>query len=307
MLVWTDEDEGDIEAQRLTAAGAATGSALNVEVITSTQPAIAYNPAANQYLVVYALQVSPLLNDIYGRLVGADGTFAGAAFAISSDASNQSNPAVAYDATSGEYLVVWYDDRDLAGTGWNIYGQRVAASGTLSGGVISISTAASDQYDPVVAWSESADEYLVAWRDGRDYATTGYDIYAQRISASGALAGANFAVVAAAGNQTAPHINHVASLARYNVLWADDRNAGSWDIYVQSINDDGTLYGREVAYFAFSGEQRRPAGDFSPQTDRGLVTWQDGRNGTTYKIYGRIKEIRYTIYLPVAGYNLSGQ
>lgn len=307
MLVWTDEDEGDIEAQRLTAAGALTGPALNVEVITSTQAAIAYNPAANQYLVVYALQVSPLLNDIYGRLVGADGTFAGAAFAVSNDASNQSNPAVAYDATSGEYLVAWYDDRDLAGTGWNIYGQRVAANGTLSGGVISVATAAGDQYDPVVAWSETADEYLVAWRDGRDFATTGYDIYAQRIGAGGALAGGNFVVVNAAGNQTAPHVNHVASLARYNVLWSDDRNAGSWDIYVQSINDDGTLYGREVAYFVFSGEQRRPAGDFSEETNRGLVTWQDGRNGETYKIYGRIKEIRYTIYLPVAAFNLSGQ
>jgi hypothetical protein len=303
MVVWADEDEGDIEAQRLTAAGALTGSALNVEVITSTQPAIAYNAAANQYLVVYAREASPLVNDIYGRLVGADGAFAGAAFAISNEVHNQANPAVAYDATSGEYLVVWYDDRDLAGTGWNIYGQRVAANGTLSGGVISISTAAGDQYDPVVDWSGAADEYLVGWRDGRDFATTGYDIYAQRVSASGTPAGANVGVVTVAGNQTAPHINYLTSVARYNVLWSDDRNAGSWDIYAQSVNGDGTLYGREVAYFVFSGEQRRPAGDFSPQSDRGLVTWQDGRNDTTYKIYGRIKELRFTVYLPVTGCN----
>jgi len=27
--------------------------------------------------------------------------------------------------------------------------------------------------------------------------------------------------------------------------------------------------------------------------------WQDGRNGTTYEVYGRIKEPRFPIYLPL--------
>src|SRR5215210_2383451 len=45
---------------------------------------------------------------------------------------DQRHPAMVYNTTSGEYLVVWYDAR--TGTRADIYGQRVSSSGALVGG-----------------------------------------------------------------------------------------------------------------------------------------------------------------------------
>ena len=303
LVVWDDRDEGDIEGRVVNADGT-IGVALNVfDAITVTQPALAYNSAANEYLVVFAYRATATNQDIYGQRVLANGTPSGVAFPICNDTTNQSNPDVVYNATGNEYLVVWYDERNFATTGWNIYGQRVTASGTVTvaGAPIPVSTAAGDQYDPSVTWNSDDDEYLVAWRDGRNFGTNGYDVYGQRVLASGALGGGEIGIASVSGTQTAPHANYISTLGRYFVTWADDRNAATtgWDLYGQNVNPDGSLYLGTVAYFVFTGDQQRPAGDFSPEANRGLTVWQDNRNGVTYKIYGRLKEPRFPVYLPL--------
>jgi len=304
LVVWDDQDEGDIEGRVVNADGT-NGVALNVfDAVTVTQPAIAYNSAANEYLVVFVYRAAPTNQDIYGQRVLPNGATSGAAFPICGNADDQSNPDVAYNADDGEYLVVWYDERNGGPKPWDIYGQRVTASGTVTvtGGPIAISIAAGDQYDPSVTWNSDADEYLVAWRDGRDFDSNGYDIYGQRVLASGALGEeGEIGIATAAGTQTAPHVNYIATLGRYFVTWADDRDAtpSTWDIFGQNVNPDGSLYGSVVPFFVFSGDQQRPDGDFSPEANRGLTVWQDRRNGTTYKIYGRIKEPRFPVYLPL--------
>jgi len=303
LVVWDDQDEGDIEGRVVNADGT-IGVALNVfDAITVTQPALAYNSAANEYLVVFAYRATATNQDIYGQRVLANGTPSGVAFPICNDTTNQSNPDVVYNATGNEYLVVWYDERNFATTGWNIYGQRVTASGTVTvaGAPIPVSTAAGDQYDPSVTWNSDDDEYLVAWRDGRNFGSAGYDVYGQRVLASGALGGGEIGIASVSGTQTAPHVNYISTLGRYFVTWADDRNAATtgWDLYGQNLNADGSPYLGTVAYFVFTGDQQRPAGDFSPEANQGLTVWQDNRNGATYKIYGRLKEPRFPVYLPL--------
>jgi len=100
--------------------------------------------------------------------------------------------------------------------------------------------------------------------------------------------------------QQYPRARYIPAYGRYFVIWQDNRNADTgWDIYGQNVNGDGSLYGGNVPRFVFSGDQRWPDGDFSPEANRGLTVWQDGRNGTTYEVYGRIKEPRFPIYLPL--------
>jgi len=302
LVVWDDQNEGDIEGRVIDADGN-VGGALNVfdtAGFTATQPAIAYNAVANEYLVVFARQTAPNNWDIYGRLVLPNGTVSGTPFAICDGADDQIHPDVDYNAANDTYFVVWADERDLATTGWDIYGQLLTASGvlTVSGPVSIVSNATGEQNLPAVVWSEDYNEYLVVWRDARNPATA-HDLYGQRMNASGGLLGSNFGICTAAGNQTAPHVNYISTIKRYSVLWADDRNGGDWDIYSQGVNGDGSLYGGAVPFFAFTGWQQRPAGDYSPEANRGLTAWQDGRNGATAKIYGRLKEPRFPIYLPL--------
>ena len=84
------------------------------------------------------------------------------------------SPAVAYNSTDNEYLVVWYGDDDDAGTvvdgEYEIYGQRVdAATGVEIGPEMRLSDMgpdgdpAYDAYNPAVAYNSTDNEYLVVW------------------------------------------------------------------------------------------------------------------------------------------------
>ncbi|RLC73380.1 MAG: hypothetical protein DRJ03_26845 [Chloroflexi bacterium] len=299
LVVWEDQDYGNIEAGLLNAAGTVSLVMNNYNgVPTSTHPAIAYNTTANQYMVVFASQAGVGNYDIYGRLVETDGLPSGATpFTISVDTADQSLPQVSYNATDDEYLVVWSDERADQG---DVYGRRVDADGSLLGSEFLIAHDTDAQDAPSVAWNEDDNEYLVIWHDYRDSGTSGADIYGQRVQADGSLSGSEIALCTASEDQQYPHVRYSAAYGRYFVLWQDNRNAStSWDIYGQNVNGDGSLYGSNVARFTFSGDQRWPDGDFSPEANRGLTVWQDGRNGATYKVYGRIKEPRFAIYLPL--------
>ena len=72
--------------------------------------------------------------------------------------------------TPMQYLVVWVDDRKSATPSFDIYGQRVSASGSRLGPDFRVSgrNATSDERDPAVAYNPDAGEYLVVWGDGRN-------------------------------------------------------------------------------------------------------------------------------------------
>ena len=143
-------------------------------------PDVAYNNVDHKYLVVYPYYgMNPAR--IWGRLVTADGVAEASEFPISE--SGGLWPAVAYNPSTGEFLVTWDDQR---GEPYAIYGQRVRGSdGSLAGGNFKISDALG--WRSTVACSSAAAGYcyLVAWWDNTS------EIRAQRVSAAGALLGSN--------------------------------------------------------------------------------------------------------------------
>ena len=82
--------------------------------------------------------------------------------------SRQVRPDLAWNATAGEYLVVWEDRRDFAASDWEIYGRRVGADGSLLGADVSISGGAdpSWEFGPAVACNQTDGSYLVVWSGG---------------------------------------------------------------------------------------------------------------------------------------------
>ena len=129
-------------------------------------------------------------SDIYGARVTAAGTVldgAATGFAVSTAASHQSFPAVAFDGT--RYLVVWKDLRHGPSNS-DIYGTRVNPAGTVLDGTttgLPISDEPKNQSAPTVA---ANGPFLVAWRDRR---STTFDVYGARVN------GANGAVLDATG------------------------------------------------------------------------------------------------------------
>jgi len=237
-------------------------------------------------------------SDIYGQRLSATGERLGANFSISGPAatSNEFDAAVVWNATANEYLVVWADQRNNAARGFDIAGQRVSAAGQRLGANFGVSgpAAREDDLEPAVTWSDSANEYLVVWQDGRHSGFGSYDVYGQRVSAAGARLGANVYISGYPwfGNGLKPAVAWDDSANQYLVVWQDRRNESTsgYDIYGQGLSAAGARVGGD---FRISGpdataHEESPAVAYNGAADEFLVVWQDRRTPSRgYDIYGR--------------------
>lgn len=143
--------------------------------------------------------------EVKGRFVSPAETL-GTEFSINASTYPSDNPlTVAFDGTN--YLVVWTDE--ISTENWDVFGQIVDKSGSKVGGVISISTAAGQQFLPSIAFDGT--NYLVTWTDMRNDANdngvcdsgegTCNDVYGQYVSKAGALVGSEFVINNDSGNQ----------------------------------------------------------------------------------------------------------
>jgi hypothetical protein len=304
LVVWEDRRKmstrgSEIYGRRLSATGVPAGPDFRVSGLGATgdeyTPAVAWN--GTEYLVVWqdGRHIYTRGQDLYGRRVSAAGIPIGGDFRISGPGAtlSEEDPALAWSGSG--YLVVWADYRNLATRGGDVFGQLLAADGSLQGSNFRISgfAAIGTDREPAVAWSGWASAFLVAWDDGRLTATRGSDIYARRVSAAGAPIGAEFRVSGpgAVGNelQTAA----VASNGpEWLVAWTDERDFATRgrDIYGQRVSSDGSRIGSNFRINGLPGVDHsdQPALAWNSGESQYLVAWSDARNSLTrgYDIYG---------------------
>jgi Ca2+-binding RTX toxin-like protein len=228
-------------------------------------PAVAYNPAANNYLVVWEQDGhdDPDEFEIFGQLVSATGTEVGTDFRISNTTlSNGPNrdstaAAVAYNSTANEYLVVWQADGLVATNDeFEIFGQRVSAAGVPDAqGDFRISNVGTDTdadrggFDPAVGYNSAANEYLVSW-DGDGLATDDeFEIFGQRVSAAGVPDVQGDFRISNVGNDGDaardafdPAVAHNTAANEYLVAWEGD------DHVIGPLSDDEfEIFGQRVS------------------------------------------------------------
>jgi hypothetical protein len=186
---------------------------------------------------------------------------------------------------AGGAIAAWNDQR--GGIYYDIYAQRVNASGIVQWTVdgVALCTAANDQMNLAIV-PDGAGGAIIAWMDRRS-ATT-YDVYAQRVNASGAVqwTANGVAVSTATGDQYSPTV--VADGAGGAIVtWEDDRS-GNYDIYAQRVNASGAVQwaANGVAFSTAIGDQQYPA-IVSDGAGGAIVTWQDYRSGSSYDIYAQ--------------------
>lgn len=202
--------------------------------------------------------------------------------ALCAVAMSQAAPKAVSDGSGGA-IVAWYDARSGSG---DIYARRVNASGTpqWTANGVALCTATGSQ-DGARIVSDGAGGAIVVWEDMRN---GNYDIYAQRIDASGSVqwTANGVAVCTASFNQ----LNAEAVSDGFGgaiVVWQDNRN-GSYDVYAQRINAVGTpvWIADGVALCAAGGSQLYP----KPAPDGmggAYVAWEDYRSATNYDIYAQ--------------------
>src|SRR6185436_10418227 len=152
----------------------------------------------------------------------------------------------------GGAIVAWHDNRTgekYDGTYEinDIYAQHVLASGAVDGAWPAdgrgLCTATGDQRSATIV-SDGAGGAVVTWQDSR---AGNYDIYTQRVLASGAVDGAwpadGRALCTAAGGQISPTIVSDGAGGAI-VTWSDARSPGTGsDIYAQHLLASGAVDG----------------------------------------------------------------
>ena len=281
LVVWGDRrggSDGDVYGQRVGTGGVLPGANFPITTAASDQsrPAVAWNAAANEYLVVWQDGRGGSSYDLYGRRVGASGALLGADFAITTAENGQLQPAVAWNATANEYLVVWRDNR--SGPFSDIYGRWVGASGALLGADFAISAAANGQDEPAVAWSATANEYLVVWLDYRNGSSQNGDIYGRSLGASGSPLGNEIPIFTRADDQRRPTIAWNVIANEYLVVWENVTWSGgtgtNQGLSGQRIGVGGALLGGSVSIATSGGFY--PAVVWNTTANEYLTVWAGG-------------------------------
>ncbi|MDQ5823802.1 MAG: S-layer homology domain-containing protein [Chloroflexota bacterium] len=281
----------DIHGQWVTVDGTLLGSPFPISTAASNQhsAAMAYNCNNDEYLVVWvderANDGENSNNNIYGQRVSGTGALLGGEFPISTQLDEQRSPAVAYNSTNNEYLVVWHDLRLRKSIGGNdIYGQRVSGAGALLGGEILISTIVVEYREtPAVAYNSTNNEYLVVWATAGAGASECLCIYGRRVSAAGALLGGQFPISGEDNANTflsfGPEVAYNSTNNEFLVVW-DAGAVYDSNIYGQRVSSTGTLLGGEIPITIHEVSQYSPDVAYNSTGNEYLVVWHGYYNDT---------------------------
>ncbi|MBI5167929.1 MAG: T9SS type A sorting domain-containing protein [Candidatus Eisenbacteria bacterium] len=226
------------------------------------------------------------------------------------------NSAVAYNATNGEYLVVWEGDDDTPGNAdgeFEIYAQRINASTGAAVGANDFRVSdmgtngdtSSDATSPAVAWNATNNEYLVVWSGDDSTGVTAngeFEIFGQRLAgATGAEVGTNdfrisdmgpnfdplydaenpavvwnsvnneYLVVWEGDDNTFPLVNGESEIFAQRLAGATALEAGTNDFRVSDMGADGVVtagahapalaYGAGQYLVVWSGDDGAPLAD----------------------------------------------
>ncbi len=274
LLLWHHRQPGRfaIKGRRISASGDPLGALFDIPSPNEGQqwiPGCAHNGAENEFLVAWEDMTT---SDILAQRIGGDGTALGGTITIAAWPESQwAPPLVAFNSAQHEYLVVWDALADA-----DIYGQIVAADGTLRGQNLIISLAPGKQFASDAAYGQSSNEYLIVWTDERAIPKRGSDIYAQRLSADGLVIDGELIVSGASEWQRDCRAAYDPEHGEYLMVWWDGRSPEmANDIYGQRLSLAGAPLGPSLAISSAPNDQRQPALAFAGSSDQMLIAWQD--------------------------------
>jgi hypothetical protein len=259
------------------------------------RPAVAYNYVHREYLVVWHNTWPGGRRDIYARRVSSSGQVL-SWFCVTTDASSRAQPAVAYNATNDEYLVVWM--QESSSDVYEIWGRIIPwnAPGTNADFPI-ISWANRSFWTPRVAWNSYRNEYLVVWNA---FDTTvsfppgaPNDVAGYRVSASGVVQNPGSPIIIT--DSTSPHqvdLAYNVAMDEYFVVWVRVYSTvapgTSNDIYGTRLSWDGNVVSPPGVIAICSQEKHQNAPSVATNgQNRYMVVWEHEYSATDHDIYGQ--------------------
>jgi len=287
LVVWMRPDSPDqynIYGQFVSHSGALIGSRFLIPAFVGRNglPDVAYNPARNEYLVVFESRagtsgpwgIHGMRLDGFGSPLGTQLTFAYSTMA------GYFAPAVAYSTQSGEYLVVWNSSQSGK---MGIEARTLSGDGSTLGPILEI-TGLQEYVEPSwpdVAYSRAWDEFLVVWERWYDSTFSDHDIMGQRIGMFGGahLEGPNFLIHFTSDNEVAAAVAWVSrpsGAGDYLVTCSLDYS-GVKHIAGQLLTDAGAIHdGIIISPSGNNDLVRASAVAGNENTHEFLVAWRYG-------------------------------
>jgi hypothetical protein len=280
-------------APELQVAGAATDE---------DRPAVAFNPAAQQYLVVYERRTGAPGNlDVYGQRIAANGALVGGSFAIAGSVRDERRPRLAFNLATNRFLVVYELDWNGDGSNYVVMGQMVNANATLSGSPIIVGGFVVDELVPEVAYNATANEFFVVFEFDSDGDGGNIDVAARRVSAAGAIVGDAFYVGRITVNgvhvhDRAPHLAWNSAANEYLIVYEVDLFDDGSDIDVLGVRLPATSMSAIGPFFvassAVGGEGRHdlnPYVAYDGAHNQVLATWEldFSGDGTDFDVWSQ--------------------
>ena len=274
-------------------------------------PSVAYNPAANEYLVVWKGDdnIVPLVDDeyeIFGQRLSGSGAPLGGRIRISEQgadgnpASYTEEPSVAYHPAADEYLVAWKGEIGTSEE-FEIWAQRLSAAGAEVGvddfqisDMGPDSNASYDAVAPSIVANPTAPEYLVVW-EGDDNTLPlvdgEFEIFGQRVSAAGTEVGTDDFRISEQGTDgnpasvaSEPSVAYHSAANEYLVAWKGEIGTSEeFEIWAQRLSAAGAEVGGSDFQISDMGPPSNPnydAGDprvaANPTANEYLVVWWGG-------------------------------
>jgi hypothetical protein len=253
------------------------------------EPAVAYNYLHDEYLVVWTNVWPGGTADIYARRVSLTGEIL-SWFCITTGTESRSWPALAYNGTNDEYLVVWaYEASSMV---YDIWGKIIPWNGPGTNPEFQIISHPVDRsfWVPQVAWNSNHNEYLVIWNAVDT--TTGFPpgthnkIGGYRISASGTVYNPTSPIIVdSIDYPQQADLVYNATTDEYLVVWVRFYAVTGYDIYGARVNWDGSVVD-PPAHFLISGTNKD---EYDPAVatngvDRYVVVWEFESSPTDHNV-----------------------
>jgi hypothetical protein len=279
IVCWQDLRNGnrDIYAQRFDSLGNALWATNGIPIVqkATAQTGIRIiEDGSNGFFLVWEDSINGAA-DIYAQKINSEGALQWSAggVVVCNSLGLQINPRLVRDIAGG-IIICWQDRRN--GADYDIYSQRISPIGTsiwASNGV-SICSRVNTQSNPKIEPDNAGGAYIV-WQDKRS--ALDFDIYGQRINASGASQwNANGVIICnAIGNQSAIDVTTEGLSNGIIISWKDERN-GFNNIYAQFVNGSGSSVWDANGYIISTlGREQVNPNIIGVGEQSVVVTWQD--------------------------------
>ncbi|MBX5483833.1 MAG: hypothetical protein IRZ16_18585 [Myxococcaceae bacterium] len=268
-LVYSDGSSSNTEVwlQRLTEDGAKIGGPVQVSNGNggSEWPDVVWT--GENYGVVWTDRRHSQAEELYFRLMNADGTPATGEVRVTNDPSKQQTPILKWSGT--EFGLAWTDFRH---GDRQIYFRRLSAKGELVGPEVRVTQTQSDAAWPDLTWNGAG--WALVWQDDRD---GDVEVYFARLNAIGQKLGSDVRIT------QAPGFSGYASIDwngyQYGLSWQDDRSEGRPAIYYAAVNAQGIKNGSDQKISSGTGNSTFTTALWNGSTYG--FAWRDDRDGNT--------------------------